>query len=91
MIDKFLRWWLLLILIIIGFSVSWNFGFFHFLHENDFTRLGLINLLIFSKSWVMGLLEVLWACATVQRSGTTDRISSSTSLTSAALGLADGG
>lgn len=48
MIDKFLRWWLLAILIIIGFSVSWNFGFFHFLHENDFTRLGLINLLIFS-------------------------------------------
>ena len=52
MIDRFLKWWLLIILIIIGFSVSWNFGFFHFLQENDFTKLGLINLLIFSISSV---------------------------------------
>lgn len=48
MINKFLHWWLLIILVIIGAAVSWNFGFFHFLQENDFTRLGMINLLIFS-------------------------------------------
>ena len=48
MIDRFLYWWLLIILVIIGAAVTWNFGFFHFLQEKDFTRLGLINLLIFS-------------------------------------------
>ena len=48
MINRFLNWWLLIILIIIGAAVSWNFGFFHFLQEQDFTRLGILNLLIFS-------------------------------------------
>lgn len=45
--TNFLKWWLLLILIVIGTSVAWYFDFFLFLLEHDFTRLGFFILFIF--------------------------------------------
>ena len=45
--TNFLKWWLLLILIVIGASVAWYFDFFLFLLEYDFTRLGFFTLFIF--------------------------------------------
>ena len=45
--TNFLKWWLLLILIVIGASVAWHFDFFLFLLEHDFTRLGFFTLFIF--------------------------------------------
>ena len=45
--KKFLKWWLLMVLIIIGISVAWYFEFFLFLFNHDFTRLGFLTLFIF--------------------------------------------
>ena len=45
--KRFLKWWLLMVLIIIGISVAWYFEFFLFLFNHDFTRLGFLTLFIF--------------------------------------------
>jgi len=52
MIEKFLKWWLLVILIMVGFGLAWNFEFFFFLLEHDFTNLGLFILFTFSINTV---------------------------------------
>lgn len=53
MVDKFLKWWLLIILIMIGYGVSFNLGFFSFLQEKDFTNLGLFANFVFIINSVM--------------------------------------
>jgi hypothetical protein len=72
MIDRFLKWWLLIILILIGIGVAWNFEFFVFLHEKDFTNLGLFTLFVFIvNSTTTGIkifkeskdYEVEWFCS----------------------------
>lgn len=45
--KSFLKWWLLMVLILIGISVAWYFEFFTFLFDHDFTRLGFLTLFIF--------------------------------------------
>jgi len=52
MIEKFLKWWLLVILIMVGFGLAWNFEFFFFLLEHDFTNPGLFILFTFSINTV---------------------------------------
>ena len=52
MIEKFLKWWLLVILIMVGFGLAWNFEFFFFLLEHDFTNLGFFILFTFSINTV---------------------------------------
>lgn len=47
MLDRFLKWWLLIILIIIGYGLAYNFGFFSFLQEKDFTNLGFFTIFVF--------------------------------------------
>ena len=46
--STFLKWWLLFILVIIAYSVSWYFSFINFLYQNDFTKLSFVILAIFA-------------------------------------------
>lgn len=51
--ETFLRWWLLIILTIAGYSIGAYFGFFGFLYLNDLTRLSFTILFIFWATTVM--------------------------------------
>jgi uncharacterized membrane protein len=46
--KNFLRWWLFVILIIMGVSTSLYFDFGNFLYENDFTKISLLIVSLFT-------------------------------------------
>lgn len=52
MINSFLKWWLLVILIVIITSFSAYFNFFQFLIEKDLTNLGIFTLFVFTLSTI---------------------------------------
>lgn len=52
MVSSFLKWWLLVILIVIITSFSAYFNFFQFLIEKDLTNLGIFTILVFVLSTI---------------------------------------
>jgi len=48
--KKFLKWWLFVILIIMGIATSIYFDFGNFLYENDFTKISLLIAALFAAS-----------------------------------------
>tara|TARA_A100001011_G_C14203101_1_gene796563 strand:+ start:599 stop:1039 length:441 start_codon:yes stop_codon:yes gene_type:complete len=48
--KKFLKWWLFVILIIMGIAVSLYFDFGNFLYENDFTKISLLIASLFAAT-----------------------------------------
>jgi len=51
--NVFLKWWLIIVLSVIGSCVSIYFDFDKFLYENDLTKLSLVILLFFSISSII--------------------------------------
>ena len=43
----FMRWWILLMLMIFGACVSWYFGFYQFIWEKDFTKISFLIIALF--------------------------------------------
>jgi hypothetical protein len=53
--KKFLKWWLFLILIIMGIATSLYFDFGNFIYQNDFTKISLLIGTIFAfTTFVIG-------------------------------------
>ena len=48
--KKFLKWWLFVILIIMGIAASLYFDFGNFLYENDFTKISLLIASLFAAT-----------------------------------------
>jgi len=51
--NVFLKWWLIIVLSVIGSCVSIYFDFDKFLYENDLTKLSLVILLFFTISSII--------------------------------------
>ncbi|HAI40653.1 MAG TPA: hypothetical protein DCM40_22420 [Maribacter sp.] len=43
----FMRWWILLMLMIFGACVSWYFGFYQFIWDKDFTKISFLIIALF--------------------------------------------